>query len=61
MEMEKSFQERNALEQEFFAQASTVERESKKAMLEKMASTFSPTSTTHGAVFEEGRATGTAV
>jgi hypothetical protein len=61
MEMEKSFQERMRLEQEALANASAVERESKRAMLEKMASTFyTDLHRRMSQFFEEGRATGTA-
>lgn len=58
MEMEASFQERMRLEQEALAHASVVERESKKAMLEKMASTFY-TDLHHrmAQFFEDGKAT----
>ncbi len=61
MEMEKSFQERMRLEQEALAHASVVERDSKKAMLEKMASTFY-TDLHHrmAQFFEDGKATGIA-
>lgn len=61
MEMEKSFQERMRLEQEALVNASAVERESKRAMLEKMASTFyTDLHRRMSQFFEEGRATGTA-
>jgi len=61
MEMEKSFQERMRLEQEALAHASVVERESKKAMLEKMAATFyTDLHRRMAQFFENGEATGTA-
>ncbi len=61
MEMEKSFQERMTLEQQALANASLVERESKKAMLEKMASTFyTDLHQRMAQFFEDGRATGAA-
>lgn len=61
MEMEKSFQERMRLEQEALAHASVVERESKKAMLEKMAATFyADLHHRMAQFFEDGKATGMA-
>ena len=56
MELEKTFQERMRLEQETLAHASATERESKKAMLEKMATSFYADLHERMALFfEEGR------
>jgi len=63
MEMEKSFQEHMRREQEALvnASASAFDRESKKAMLEKMASSFyADLHERMAQFFEEGKATGTA-
>jgi hypothetical protein len=61
MEMEASFQERMRMEELNLANASVAERESKKAMLEKMASTFyADLQYRMAQFFEEGKAEGTA-